>query len=65
MIIYQKSKYFSAEQRFLANVYAFKKYFNEPCTFSYNKDAGIYIDTLTASVDSDNFIAFGQPTFSV
>lgn len=58
-------KYFSAEQRFLENVYAFKKYFNEPCTFSYNKDAGIYTDTLTASVDSDNFIAFGQPTFSV
>lgn len=63
-------KYLSAEQRFLSNVYAFRKYFNEPCAFSYNQDAGIYIDTLKANIDeidssktSNNFIAFGTPTF--
>ena len=58
-------KYASAEQRFLKNIYAFRKYFDEPCTFSYNADAGIYIDTLTANIsfDTNRFVAFGSPSF--
>lgn len=59
-------KYLNSEQRFLKNIYAFRKYFNEPCTFSYNTDAGIYIDTISTSISDLNeyFISFGTPSFS-
>lgn len=57
-------KYLSAEQRFLENIYAFRKYFDEPCTFSYDANAGIYKYTLTSDLNgAGNFITFGEPHF--
>ena len=57
-------KYLSAEQRFLENIYAFRKYFDEPCTFSYDANAGIYKYTLTSDLNgTGNFITFGEPHF--
>ena len=57
-------KYLSAEQRFLENIYAFRRYFDEPCTFSYDANAGIYKYTLTSDLKgTGNFITFGEPHF--
>ena len=57
-------KYLSAEQRFLENIYAFRRYFDEPCTFSYDANAGIYKYTLTSDLNgTGNFITFGEPHF--
>ena len=57
-------KYLSSEQRFLENIYAFRKYFDEPCTFSYDANAGIYKYTLTSDLKgTGNFITFGEPHF--
>lgn len=59
-------KYMSAQQRFLKNIYAFRQYFTSPCGFSYNKNSGVYTDTLTLTDDtsSNEFISFHQPTFA-
>lgn len=59
-------KYFNAEQKFLKNVYLFKKYFDEPCSLTFNQNSGIYEYTLEAEnvFESDNFVSFGTPLFS-
>lgn len=57
-------KYLSTEQRFLENIYAFRRYFDEPCTFSYDVNAGIYKYTLISDLNgTGNFITFGEPHF--
>ena len=56
-------KYCSAEQRFLKNIYNFKKYFNELYTANSKNLCKI---TLTSEVDitkNSNFISFSLPKF--
>lgn len=59
--------YLNAEQRFLKNIYAFRNYFETPSVFSYDENAGIYQNTITATVSLDttekNLISFGKVNF--
>ena len=58
--------YLNAEQRFLKNIYAFRNYFETPSVFNYDEHAGIYQNTITATVSLDtsitekNLISFGR-----
>lgn len=59
-------KYFNAEQKFLKNVYLFRKYFDEPCGLTFSPTAGIYEYTLQNNniLEKDNFVSFGSPSFT-
>ena len=54
-------KYFNSEQCFLKNIYAFRKYFEDP--FNQDINASIHSYTITATPVDNNFILFGNPSF--
>lgn len=61
--------YMSAEQRFLKNMYNFRTYFEEPCSFAGADDACVYQDKLAAQVNIPTtdtpsyFVSFEAPVF--
>lgn len=58
------NKYFSAQQRFLKNIYNFRNYWNKPIGFA---GTGIYENKVTIEnmidVDSPNIVLFGDLTW--
>lgn len=52
------NKYFNAQQRFLKNIYNFRKYWNTPTSFGVDKQ--VYTDTLSIDSSSASFIKDGS-----